>query len=171
MSQKMILKGQIENCCWLFDDLRYFAELEKSIVSVERIREYQNTEIEAAFEKPESDPPKTWPEHGKIVFDNYQTRYRKGLDLVLKGRVLNCFCKWLIFMFELLIIAGVSFEVNPGEKVGIVGRTGAGKSSLTLALFRIIEAAGGCIKVDDINIAELGLMSLRSALTIIPQVI
>jgi ATP-binding cassette subfamily C (CFTR/MRP) protein 1 len=52
---------------------------------VERIREYQHTEIEAAFEKPATDPPKSWPENGKIVFDNYQTRYRKGLDLVLKG--------------------------------------------------------------------------------------
>jgi ABC-type multidrug transport system fused ATPase/permease subunit len=64
----------------------------------------------------------------------------------------------------------VSFEVAPGEKVGIVGRTGAGKSSLTLALFRMIEAADGCIKIDDINIADLGLMTLRSSLTIIPQV-
>jgi len=68
---------------------RYFAELEKSIVSVERIREYQQTETEAAFEKPESDPPKGWPEMGKIEFDYYQTRYRKGLDLVLKGNLLK----------------------------------------------------------------------------------
>lgn len=64
---------------------RYFAELEKSIVCVERIREYQHTETEAALKKPDTDPPKEWPEMGKIEFDNYQTRYRKGLDLVLKG--------------------------------------------------------------------------------------
>jgi ATP-binding cassette, subfamily C (CFTR/MRP), member 1 len=54
--------------------------------------------------------------------------------------------------------------------VGIVGRTGAGKSSLTLGLFRIIEAAGGAILIDGVNIADLGLHALRSRLTIIPQV-
>ena len=64
----------------------------------------------------------------------------------------------------------MSFKVQPTEKVGIVGRTGAGKSSLTLSLFRIIEGASGCIKIDDVNIAQLGLQTLRSALTIIPQV-
>ena len=57
-----------------------------------------------------------------------------------------------------------------GEKIGIVGRTGAGKSSLTLALFRIIEAAGGSITIDGVNIAHLGLARLRSRITIIPQV-
>ena len=66
--------------------------MEKSIVSVERIKEYQHTEIEAAFEKPATDPPKSWPENGKIVFDNYQTRYRKGLDLVLRGNSLFAVC-------------------------------------------------------------------------------
>jgi ATP-binding cassette subfamily C (CFTR/MRP) protein 1 len=66
--------------------------------------------------------------------------------------------------------SGVSFRVEPTEKVGIVGRTGAGKSSLTLSLFRIIEGASGSISIDGINIAHLGLSALRSALTIIPQV-
>lgn len=82
------------------------------------------------------------------MFKDYQLRYRENLDLVLKG---------------------ISFTVEGGEKVGIVGRTGAGKSSLTLALFRIIEAAGGSISIDGIDVAELGLHSLRSRLTIIPQ--
>lgn len=82
------------------------------------------------------------------MFKNYQLRYRENLDLVLKG---------------------ISFSVNGGEKVGIVGRTGAGKSSLTLGLFRIIEAAGGSITIDGLDISELGLHSLRSRLTIIPQ--
>jgi ABC-type multidrug transport system fused ATPase/permease subunit len=69
-----------------------------------------------------------------VKFDNYQTRYREGLELVLRG---------------------ISFEIMSGEKVGIVGRTGAGKSSLTLALFRIIEAAGGSITIDGENIGQL----------------
>ena len=75
-------------------------------------------------------------------------RYRDDLDLVLKG---------------------ISFSITSGEKIGIVGRTGAGKSSLTLALFRIIEAAGGSIEIDGIKIENLGLHDLRSKLTILPQ--
>ena len=73
-----------------------------------------------------------------------RTRYREGLDLVLKG---------------------VSFVIGPGEKVGIVGRTGAGKSSLTLSLFRMIEAAGGKILIDGADIAHLGLETLRRVAT------
>ncbi len=75
-------------------------------------------------------------------------RYREGLDLVLKG---------------------ITCKILSGEKIGIVGRTGAGKSSLTLALFRVIESAGGSIAIDGENIAHLGLGTLRSALTVIPQ--
>ena len=67
------------------------------------------------------------------------------------------------------MLKGISFSITPGEKVGIVGRTGAGKSSLTLALFRIIEPAGGAIEIDGISIAELGLHDLRPKLTILPQ--
>ena len=69
----------------------------------------------------------------------------------------------------ILSFLGVTFSVKPTEKVGIVGRTGAGKSSLTLSLFRIIEGTGGSITIDGVNIAHLGLSKLRSALTIIPQ--
>ena len=68
-----------------------------------------------------------------------------------------------------LVLRKVSFQVDGGKKVGIVGRTGAGKSSFTLALFRIIEAAEGSISVDGIDIATLGLHDLRSNITIIPQ--
>lgn len=89
-----------------------------------------------------------WPQKGIVEFQNFQVRYREGLDLVLKG---------------------IDFSVKSQEKIGIVGRTGAGKSSLTLALFRIIESAGGKIVIDDIDIAKIGLHSLRSRLTIIPQ--
>ena len=59
--------------------------MEKAIVSVERIREYQNTPVEAPIHIPENDPPESWPEHGVIQFEEYATRYREGLDLVLRG--------------------------------------------------------------------------------------
>ena len=68
-----------------------------------------------------------------------------------------------------MVLRKVSFDVEGGNKVGIVGRTGAGKSSFTLALFRIIEAAEGSILIDGIDIASLGLHQLRSKITIIPQ--
>ncbi|GJJ71378.1 ATP-binding cassette, subfamily C (CFTR/MRP), member 1 [Entomortierella parvispora] len=152
--------------------LRLYCRLVGSLVSVERVHEYtiKNTEapLTTGVHLPES-----WPQHGQITFQNYSARYREGLDLVLKD---------------------VSFDVQPGAKVGVVGRTGAGKSSLTLALFRIIEAAdsywakssdnssnaspisealvsgnGGSILIDGIDISTLGLADLRKHLSIIPQ--
>ncbi|KAF9203318.1 CD9 antigen [Haplosporangium sp. Z 27] len=89
------------------------------LVSVERVDEYSRKPIEAPIETGARLPP-NWPSQGRIVFKNYSTRYREGLDLVIKN---------------------ILFIVEPTESVGIVGRTCAGKSYLTLALFRIIEAA------------------------------
>ncbi|KAG5674806.1 hypothetical protein PVAND_004754 [Polypedilum vanderplanki] len=123
------------------------SEVETNIVAVERIKEYGETKQEAAWENSVV-LPTNWPENGNIEFRDFQVRYREGLDLVLRG---------------------ISFRVNGGEKVGIVGRTGAGKSSLTLALFRIIESAGGTIIIDGQDISKMGLHALRSRLTIIPQ--
>ncbi|XP_043474514.1 multidrug resistance-associated protein 1 isoform X1 [Leptopilina heterotoma] len=130
---------------WL---VRMTSDVETNIVAVERIKEYGETPQEAAWEIAEREPAKEWPTNGGVEFRDFKVRYRKGLDLVLQG---------------------ISFSVNGGEKVGIVGRTGAGKSSLTLALFRIIEAADGKIFIDNVDIASLGLHTLRSRLTIIPQ--
>ncbi|XP_008197283.2 multidrug resistance-associated protein 1 isoform X1 [Tribolium castaneum] len=130
---------------WL---VRMTSDVETNIVAVERIKEYGEAPQEAPWEIPNKAPSPQWPENGTVQFNKYAVRYRPGLDLVLKG---------------------VNFSINGGEKVGIVGRTGAGKSSLTLALFRIIEAAEGEILIDGVNIADLGLHTLRSRLTIIPQ--
>ncbi|OQV17406.1 Multidrug resistance-associated protein 1 [Hypsibius exemplaris] len=128
--------------------VRQTSELESNLVSVERIKEYTEVEQEADWINPNRRPEKNWPERGQIKFENYQTRYRPDLGLVLKG---------------------ITANIGSGEKVGIVGRTGAGKSSLTLALFRIIEAADGSINIDGINIASYGLHDVRSRITIIPQ--
>ncbi|XP_069394999.1 ATP-binding cassette sub-family C member 2 [Paralichthys olivaceus] len=129
---------------WL---VRMNTELETNIVAVERVSEYSVIENEAEWVN-DNRPPENWPEEGKLEFDNYMVRYRPGLDLVLHG---------------------VTCDIEGTEKIGIVGRTGAGKSSLTNCLFRIIESAGGRIIIDDIDISTIGLHDLRSRLTIIPQ--
>ena len=129
--------------------VRMTSELENNVVSVERVKEYTEIPTEAQWNIPGSVSSEEWPHHGQVNFEDYQTRYRPGLDLVLRG---------------------VTANIAAGEKIGIVGRTGAGKSSLTLALFRIIEAAGGQIVIDGLNISQMGLHDLRSRLTIIPQV-
>ncbi|KAJ2037033.1 hypothetical protein H4S04_008656 [Coemansia sp. S16] len=122
--------------------------VELALISVERVRRYSFLDMEAPDVIEDHRPERSWPEQGVVEFRNYSTRYREGLDLVLKD---------------------VSFSVRPREKVGIVGRTGAGKSSLTLALFRIIEAAEGQILLDGEDIAQYGLFDVRSKLSIIPQ--
>ncbi|XP_048236908.1 multidrug resistance-associated protein 1-like isoform X1 [Haliotis rufescens] len=128
--------------------VRMTSDIEANIVSVERMKEYSEIQSEAEWIVPSRQPPRSWPDEGKVTFDHYETRYRSELDLVLKG---------------------ISCDINGGEKIGIVGRTGAGKSSLTVALFRLIEAAGGRIIVDGRAIDDMGLHDLRSKLTILPQ--
>ncbi|XP_078692715.1 multidrug resistance-associated protein 1-like isoform X6 [Branchiostoma floridae x Branchiostoma belcheri] len=128
--------------------VRMTSELETNIVAVERIKEYAETPTEADWVVDDHRPPDNWPSEGKVNFNAYQTRYREGLDLVIKG---------------------IDVSIRGGEKIGIVGRTGAGKSSLTLAIFRIIEAAGGDIEIDGVNISKIGLHDLRGRITIIPQ--
>ncbi|KAF8933345.1 Multidrug resistance-associated protein 1 [Dissophora ornata] len=170
--------------------IKSYSDLQNQLVSVERIQEYSNKNEEAPAVLPaDGNMPTNWPTEGRIVFKDYSTRYRQGMDLVLKK---------------------VSFEVLPAEKIGVVGRTGAGKSSLTLALFRIIEAAnshwakashngsdsqfvesleaintlstkavelddikvdedGGSIEIDGVDISTVGLEHLRQHLAIIPQ--
>lgn len=128
--------------------VRQTVEVETNIVSVERVLEYANLPSEAPEIISKNRPPISWPSKGSIAFDYYSTRYRPGLDLVLKD---------------------VNLEIKAHEKVGVVGRTGAGKSSLTLALFRIIEPAEGHMSIDGLNTSTIGLLDLRRRLAIIPQ--
>lgn len=130
---------------WL---LSVIVQFQTSFISVERVNEFCHLKSEASWNIDNEDIDQNWPRTGNVEFNDYRTRYRPGLDLVLKG--INCY-------------------IPSGEKVGVVGRTGAGKSSLTLALFRIIEAADGSILIDGQNIADMGLHDLRSKLTIFPQ--
>uniref|UniRef100_A0AAQ4PFJ7 Multidrug resistance-associated protein 1 n=1 Tax=Gasterosteus aculeatus aculeatus TaxID=481459 RepID=A0AAQ4PFJ7_GASAC len=130
---------------WL---VRMSSEVETNIVAVERVKEYSDTEKEAEWKQEPSRLPPGWPTDGCIDIRGLGLRYRPDLDLAIRN---------------------ITLVINRGEKVGIVGRTGAGKSSLTLALFRIIEASEGHIFIDGVDIALLGLHELRSRITIIPQ--
>lgn len=137
--------GFADNILWL---VRLYAMNEQNMNSVERIKEYLDVEKEAPAIVEENRPPKNWPSQGSVEFINYTTRYREDLDPVLRN---------------------LTFKIGAREKVGIVGRTGAGKSSLALALFRALESEEGKILVDDFDIGLIGLRDLREAITIVPQ--
>ncbi|KAN0055185.1 hypothetical protein ACTA71_008282 [Dictyostelium dimigraforme] len=124
------------------------ADTETKMNSVERISQYIKGSVEAPQIIENCRPSPDWPMNGSIKFDNFVMRYREGLDPVLKG---------------------ISCEIKAKEKIGIVGRTGAGKSSIVLALFRLIEASEGSISIDGENISKFGLKDLRRNLAIIPQ--
>ncbi|CCT71244.1 related to Ycf1p, Yor1p, rat organic anion transporter [Fusarium fujikuroi IMI 58289] len=128
--------------------VRQTVEVETNIVSVERVLEYAALPSEAPEIIAKNRPPVSWPARGEVDFVNYSTRYREGLDLVLKN---------------------ISLDIKSHEKIGVVGRTGAGKSSLTLALFRLIEPVTGHIGIDNIDTSSIGLLDLRRRLAIIPQ--
>lgn len=128
--------------------IRLSSKAEVDFVSVERILEY----LAMAQEAPEviegQRPGQNWPSGGLIEFSKYSVGYRPELPAVLKN---------------------LNFTINPGEKIGIVGRTGAGKSTLALALLRLIEAKEGSIFMDSVETSQIGLYDLRKLLNIIPQ--
>ncbi|KAI9724519.1 MAG: hypothetical protein M1812_000587 [Candelaria pacifica] len=127
--------------------VRQLAEVENAMNATERLH-YYGTQLEEEAPLHLTNVRPTWPEKGEIIFDNVQMRYRAGLPLVLRG---------------------LSLKVSGGERIGIVGRTGAGKSSIMSTLFRLIELSGGSITIDGENISKIGLHDLRSRLAIIPQ--
>ncbi|KAL8828170.1 MAG: hypothetical protein Q9191_002746 [Dirinaria sp. TL-2023a] len=128
--------------------VRQTVEVETNIVSVERVLEYARLPSEAPEVIPKNKPKISWPAQGAVIFEHYSTKYREDLNLVLKD---------------------INLSIKAHEKIGVVGRTGAGKSSLTLALFRIIEPSAGNITIDHINTSYIGLSDLRQRLAIIPQ--
>ncbi|KAK9085883.1 hypothetical protein Sjap_026294 [Stephania japonica] len=128
--------------------LRLASLAENSLNAVERVGTYIELPSEAPAVIESCRPPPAWPALGSIKFEDVVLRYRPELPPVLHG---------------------LSFAVSPSEKVGIVGRTGAGKSSMLNALFRIVELERGRILVDEYDIARFGLTDLRKVLGIIPQ--
>ncbi|KAF6040456.1 ABCC5 [Bugula neritina] len=128
--------------------LRSGIETEASFTSVERLTSYMDLESEAPSIVDGNRPDGSWPKEGAIQFSNVDMRYREGLPLVLKN---------------------ITLDIKPQEKIGVVGRTGSGKSSLAMVLFRMMELDGGSITIDGIDISTIGLEDLRSKLSIIPQ--
>lgn len=128
--------------------VQWQCNLANFIVSVERIKQYMNLPSDPLAIIESSRPPVSWPSEGRIQLETLKIRYRPNAPLVLKG--INCTFKG-------------------GKRVGVVGRTGSGKTTLISALFRLIEPAGGRILIDDLDICNIGLRDLRSKLSIIPQ--
>ncbi|CAF4743672.1 unnamed protein product [Rotaria sp. Silwood1] len=131
--------------------IRLSVDLETRMTSVERVLEYCSLEQEPPAQVPlNRRPPSTWPSHGRIVFDNVSMSHSSDNQ-------------------SLLALRHISMTIEAGEKVGIVGRTGAGKSSLIQTLFRMGTLVNGQIKIDNIDIALIGLDDVRRHLSIIPQ--
>ncbi|KAI1287409.1 ATP-binding cassette sub-family C member 4 [Halotydeus destructor] len=125
---------------------RQSAELEAQMTSVERVLEYRAIEPEGELES-DKPPPKSWPQEGRVVYDHVSFTYEGSFKPVL---------------------VDLCFDIKPGEKIGIVGRTGAGKSSLLQSLFRMVEPEG-TIFIDGLNTKSIGLRELRQKISIIPQ--
>lgn len=118
------------------------------MVAVERVSHYIDLPTEAPLYVENRRPASNWPTKGTIVLENIKLRYRPSTPLVLNG---------------------ISVTFKGGSKVGVVGRTGSGKSTLVLALFRLVELSGGRISIDGVDISSIGLSDLRTKLSIIPQ--
>lgn len=127
--------------------MRFVTQGEIAILSVERIREYCSLPKEAPAVT-DLRPPESWPAIGQIAVRNLSVQYAPELPMVLKKLSFNC---------------------HAGEKVAVVGSTGSGKSTLSLALFRLIEPAEGSIVIDNIDVSKIGLQDLRSRMTIVTQ--
>ncbi|XP_063967311.1 ATP-binding cassette sub-family C member 5-like [Lytechinus pictus] len=130
--------------------MNMLTDTEARFFSAQRIMQYiRDLKPEASETTQTSRPEKEWPSQGEIRFHHFRMRYRENLPLVLKN---------------------VTCSIRGGERIGIVGRTGSGKSSLSVALFRLVEGCDkGSISIDGVDISGLGLFDLRSKMSIIPQ--
>ena len=142
----------IGNAMWFLTTLT--ADLEAAMSSVEHVQQYVENipqEKVASYGSAPDDvhaPPASWPEKGQVCFEALDVCYRPGLPLVLRS---------------------LTFTVDSGKHVGVVGRTGSGKSTIMLTLFRMVEPAAGHILIDGVDITTLSMFDLRSKLTILPQ--
>eukprot|EP01025_Chloroclados_australasicus_P037639 TRINITY_DN3846_c0_g4_i1.p1 TRINITY_DN3846_c0_g4~~TRINITY_DN3846_c0_g4_i1.p1 ORF type:complete len:1422 (-),score=137.95 TRINITY_DN3846_c0_g4_i1:223-4488(-) len=144
----LALSEALDVTAFLKHAVKAAAMAESRFNAVERLLEYAELESEAPAIVKDNRPVDQWPSQGVVVYKSISMRYREGLDSVLKS---------------------VSFEVDSSQSIGIVGRTGSGKSSLIVVLFRMVEPFEGCITIDGMNILKMGLHDLRSRVAAIPQ--
>ena len=132
----------------MIEFLSSFSNFENTMTKLERCLSYTKLISERPNSLTSDLALRDWPSKGEIVFENFNVKYRNDTELVLKN---------------------INFHIKPGEHLGIVGRTGSGKSTISLCLFRILEAFSGHIYIDGIDIGKVGLNKLRESITIIPQ--
>ncbi|KAI1320479.1 hypothetical protein EDD11_000864 [Mortierella claussenii] len=143
LSYSMSVTGTFNWC------VRQYAEVENNMNAVERLHHYaEELSVEAPAIIPDNRPVDSWPSTGAISIRHLEMRYRPELPSVLHN---------------------LSLDIKGGEKIGVVGRTGAGKSSIMMALFRLVEPTQGTMEIDGVDICKLGLFDLRTRLAIIPQ--
>ena len=132
----------------MIEFLSSFSNFENTMTKLERCLSYTKLISERPNSLTSDLSLRDWPSKGEIVFQNFNAKYRNDTELVLKN---------------------INFHIKPGEHLGVVGRTGSGKSTITLCLFRILEAFSGHIYIDGVDISKVGLDKLRGSITIIPQ--
>ena len=132
----------------IIEFLSSFSNFENTMTKMERSLSYTKIISERPQELTSDLGLSNWPSKGEITFQNFSVKYRNDTELVLKN---------------------INFHLKPGEHLGIVGRTGSGKSTIALCLFRILEAYSGKIYIDGVDISKIGLQKLRESITIIPQ--
>ena len=155
----LLITYSIKLINYMYDSFKRFSFITELLISLERCDSYTKV-LQENYPKTEEDKSlklykhlknekiKSFISKGKINFIDYSVRYRPDTPLILKN---------------------ITLQINPGEKIGVVGRTGSGKSTMLLGLFRILEANKGKILIDDVDISKIGLEILRQSLTIIPQ--
>ena len=132
----------------MIEFLSSFSNFENTMTKMERSLSYTKIISERPQSLTSDLSLRDWPSKGEILFENFNVKYRHDTEIVLKN---------------------INFHLEPGEHLGIVGRTGSGKSTISLCLFRILEAYSGSIYIDGVDISKVGLKKLRESITIIPQ--
>ena len=132
----------------MIEFLSSFSNFENTMTKMERSLSYTKIISERPQTLDSDLNLRNWPSKGEILFENFNVKYRNDTEMVLKD---------------------INFHLKPGEHLGVVGRTGSGKSTISLCLFRILEAFSGKIFIDGVDISKVGLKKLRRSITIIPQ--